>query len=102
MNPINGITVFVWSQMWQVTALLAIVASATRLVCRRRPHLAYMLWLLVLLKCLTPPIWSSPTGLFSWAQRRVMPAETGSVENDAGRTSAISTTPPRGTLQNMW
>ena len=26
-----------------------------------------MLWLVVLVKCLTPPVWSSPTGVFSWA-----------------------------------
>jgi len=30
--------------------------------------LAYVLWLVVILKCVTPPVWSSPTGAFSWAR----------------------------------
>src|SRR4029450_4673300 len=36
---------------------------------RRRPHLAYALWLVVLFKCVTPPFWSSPSGIFCWVQR---------------------------------
>lgn len=55
-----------WSQLWQVTLLIVAVAIAVRLFCRRKPHLAYALWLLVALKCVTPPLWSSPTGVFSW------------------------------------
>jgi beta-lactamase regulating signal transducer with metallopeptidase domain/tetratricopeptide (TPR) repeat protein len=66
--PTSDLAGLVWSQIWQVTALATIVGLATRLLCRRRPHLAYVLWMLVVLKCLTPPLWSSPTGLFSWAQ----------------------------------
>jgi beta-lactamase regulating signal transducer with metallopeptidase domain/protocatechuate 3,4-dioxygenase beta subunit len=57
-----------WLQFLQVSALVAAVGLLVRLGCRRRPHLAYMLWILVLLKCLIPPLWSSPTGIFSWAQ----------------------------------
>ena len=61
----------VLSQVWQVTALVVAVGLLTRLVCRHRPHLAYLLWMLVILKCITPPLWSSPTGVFSWAQVQV-------------------------------
>jgi beta-lactamase regulating signal transducer with metallopeptidase domain len=58
-------------QLWQVTAVILILGPLILIACRRRPHLAYVLWLVVLLKCLAPPIWSSPTGVFSWiaAQR---------------------------------
>ena len=56
----------VWVQVWQVTLVALAVGVVTRLCCRRRPHLAHLLWMLVLVKCLTPPIWSSPTGVFSW------------------------------------
>ena len=59
-----------WLQFLQVTVLIAAVGLLAGLVCRRRPHLAYVLWILVLLKCLTPPLWSSPAGIFSWAQAR--------------------------------
>src|SRR5271157_1039214 len=61
------------AQLWQVTALVVAVGAATRLGCRRRPHLAYALWMLVMFKCLAPPLWSSATGLFSWAQVRTEP-----------------------------
>ena len=57
-----------WSQLWQVTALIALVTLVVRLCCRRRPHLAYLLWMLVVIKCVTPPLWCSPTGVFSWMQ----------------------------------
>jgi beta-lactamase regulating signal transducer with metallopeptidase domain/tetratricopeptide (TPR) repeat protein len=70
--PTSELAGLFWSQIWQVTALAAVVGIVTRLVCRRRPHLAYALWMLVVLKCLTPPLWSSPTGLFSWAQVRTV------------------------------
>jgi beta-lactamase regulating signal transducer with metallopeptidase domain len=57
-----------FTQCWQIAALALLVAVVTRRFCRRRPHLACLLWMLVLVKCLTPPIWTSPVGLFSWAQ----------------------------------
>ena len=70
MNPISSeFTSAAWSQLWQVTALIVVVAVVVRFVCRQRPHLAHLLWMLVIVKCLTPPLWSSPAGLFSWAQR---------------------------------
>lgn len=57
-----------WAQAWQLSALVAAVAILTRLFARNRPHLAHMLWLVVLVKCLTPPVWTSPVGLFCWLQ----------------------------------
>ena len=45
-----------WLQFLQVTVLIAVVGLLAGLFCRRRPHLAYVLWILVLLKCLTPPL----------------------------------------------
>jgi len=52
-------------QFAQLSVAIMIVGTITRLFCRQRPHLAYVLWLLVLMKSLTPPIWSSPTSVFS-------------------------------------
>ena len=73
-----------WAQAWQVTTLIVVVAMATRLVARNRPHLAHALWLVVLIKCVTPPVWSSSSGVFCWLQ-------TGS----SGRsTEGASTGPP--------
>ncbi|HUT88588.1 MAG TPA: M56 family metallopeptidase [Thermoguttaceae bacterium] len=55
-----------WMQLWQVTLLIAVVALVARLAARNRPHLAHALWLVVLAKCITPPVWSSPSGVFCW------------------------------------
>ena len=54
------------TQIWQVTLLIGVVWIVSRLFASNRPHLAHALWMLVLLKCLTPPVWSSPTSGFSW------------------------------------
>lgn len=56
------------AQVWQVTALIAIVTVINRWLSRQRPHLAHVLWLVVLAKCLTPPFWSSSGGIFCWLQ----------------------------------
>ena len=52
-------------QFWQVSTLVAIVAVIASFVGNRRPHLAYLLWLLVAVKCVTPPLVGSPTSVFS-------------------------------------
>jgi beta-lactamase regulating signal transducer with metallopeptidase domain/S1-C subfamily serine protease len=58
------------TQFWQLTALIVAVALSVRLTARRRPHLAHVLWLVVLAKCLTPPLLASPGGIFCRWQPR--------------------------------
>ena len=60
----------VWNQLWQVTIVALFVAAVVRVTCRNRPHLAHTLWLLVLLKCVTPPLWSSEVSVFSHVNGR--------------------------------
>jgi len=57
------------SQAIQIAVVIALVAAISTLL-KRWPHVVYALWLVALAKCLTPPVWSSPTGLFSLAQAR--------------------------------
>lgn len=56
------------AQLWQVTLLILVVAALTRWLSPRRPHLSHLLWLVVLIKCVTPPLWASPGGVFCWLQ----------------------------------
>ena len=56
------------TQTWQVSAVAVAVWLLVRLWGRDQPHLAHCLWALVLLKCLTPPVWSSPVSAFSWIE----------------------------------
>lgn len=57
-----------WAQIWQVTLLVLLVWALVRAFGRNRPHLASVLWLVVLIKCVTPPIVSSRAGVFCWLQ----------------------------------
>jgi beta-lactamase regulating signal transducer with metallopeptidase domain len=47
---------------------ILVVAALSRWLSRRRPHLSHLLWLVVLIKCVTPPLWASPGGVFCWLQ----------------------------------
>ena len=77
MNPASDqLLRIVWTQFWQVSLLIVVVGGIAHTVCRRRPHMAHLLWILVLVKCLTPPVWSSPLGVFSWAQAESVAATT--------------------------
>lgn len=55
------------AQLLQVTAVALGAGIMVRLFARSRPHLAYLLWILVIVKCLTPPLAASRTSVFSWA-----------------------------------
>jgi beta-lactamase regulating signal transducer with metallopeptidase domain len=70
-------------QSVQLAAVVPAVALLVATLLRRRPHLAYALWLVALAKCLVPPVWSSPTGLFSWAAaERPVPAHISPLPSD--------------------
>lgn len=71
----GGLFPIFWTQCWQVSLLIAIVAAVNHMWFRERPRWAYSLWLLVIIKCLVPPIWSSRLSFFSWSQLEVSNAE---------------------------
>ena len=64
------------TQAWQITALALVVAVVVKLAAKNRPHLAHALWVLVLIKCVTPPLWGHSLGLFSQLQAQLMPDES--------------------------
>src|SRR5260221_5035822 len=81
MNLVNDRTLdLAWTQAWQLAALTIVVALVVKLGCRRRPQLAYLLWMLVIVKSLTPPLWSSPAGMFSWALVEINSPQTVAAE----------------------
>ena len=63
MNSTQWLQMIV-EQTWQVAVLASLVWLILRVVGRDRAHLAHLLWALVLVKCLTPPLWSAPFGFF--------------------------------------
>jgi len=52
----NELLPLVITQSCQIAVLAVIGALIAHFVAKNRPHLAHALWLLVLLKCLTPPV----------------------------------------------
>lgn len=54
------------AQVWQVALLAVLAWIAVKLCAADRPHLAHAIWALVLLKCVFPPVLSSPFSPFSW------------------------------------
>jgi beta-lactamase regulating signal transducer with metallopeptidase domain len=58
------------SQLWQVTLLIPVLIVVIRATCRKRSHLAYGLLLVALVKCITPPVFTSPVGVFGWMEGR--------------------------------
>ncbi len=91
----SGIESLIIDQLWQVTAVILVIGLLTHFFFRRHSHLAYAMWLVILLKCIMPPIWSSPTGVFSW-----IGAETATIRSTetsrvlpAGNTALTSSLP---------
>ena len=63
---VDAIRAAAGTQVRQVTAAIVVVGVAVWAFCRRRPQVAYALWVVVLVKCVVPPVWSSSVGVFSW------------------------------------
>ncbi|MHC4387685.1 MAG: hypothetical protein ACYSX1_03660, partial [Planctomycetota bacterium] len=44
------------TQSWQIAALVLVAAVVTLALKNRSAHVRYLLWLIVLAKCLVPPV----------------------------------------------
>lgn len=82
----SGTMALAWAQLWQVTLLIGVVAILARVLGRNRPHLVYALWLVVLVKCVTPPLFTSASGVFCWLQ----PVEQAAIDTAATTLDATS------------
>jgi beta-lactamase regulating signal transducer with metallopeptidase domain len=54
------ITNYLLTQSWQIAVLVAVIAAATLALKNRSAHFRYLLWLIVLAKCLVPPLLTVP------------------------------------------
>jgi len=53
------------TQIWQIAVLAVVVGLIVRGLAGRHPQLADLLWLVVIIKCVIPPVWTHPMALFS-------------------------------------
>ncbi len=87
------------NQCWQVAVMAMVVLVVVKLLARSRPHLAHALWALVLIKALTPPVWSTSWSPFSWAMSLSASLATSPELSDFSVIPAkdLSTQPPIAT-----
>lgn len=66
MTASNELLELVVAQIWQVTILCVVAGWLSKTLLRTSPVLKYYLGVVVLLKSVTPPLWASHCGIFSW------------------------------------
>ncbi len=54
---------YLLAQSWQIAVLIIAVALASLLLRNHSAHIRYLLWLIVLAKCLVPPLYSVPVAV---------------------------------------
>jgi len=57
---LDNLTNYLLTQSWQIALLVLVIATATWLLKNKSAHIRYLLWLIVLAKCLVPPLLAIP------------------------------------------
>jgi len=65
---LSQITNYLLTQSWQIAVLVVIVAIVNLLLSNRSAHIRYLLWLIVLAKCLVPPLLTVPVAVLPRAK----------------------------------
>jgi beta-lactamase regulating signal transducer with metallopeptidase domain len=60
---VNSVARYLFAQSWQIALLAALVALISFALRNRSAHIRYLLWLIVLAKCLIPPVYSVPVAV---------------------------------------
>ncbi len=60
---VNSVAIYLFAQSWQIALLACIVGLISFALRNRSAHVRYLLWLIVLAKCLVPPIYSVPVAI---------------------------------------
>jgi len=64
-NFLTQITNYLLTQSWQIAILVVLVTAVNLVLKNRSAHLRYLLWLIVLAKCLVPPLLAIPLPILS-------------------------------------
>jgi len=65
---LNQIVDYMLTQSWQIAVLTVAVAVAAFALKNRSAHIRYLLWLIVLAKCLVPPLFTIPLAILPRAE----------------------------------
>ncbi|MBN2315392.1 MAG: ankyrin repeat domain-containing protein [Sedimentisphaerales bacterium] len=87
---LNRITQYLLTQSWQIAVLVVVVAIVNLALRNRSAHIRYLLWLIVLAKCLVPPLLTVPLAVLPQTQTMPAPIFEGPIEPQAAPVSAPS------------
>jgi cytohesin len=78
-NYLSTITNYLLTQSWQIAILVVLIAAVNLALKNRSAHVRYLLWLIVLAKCLVPPLLTVPLAVLPQERYaepvRVLPAQ---------------------------
>ena len=89
---LRELVAYIINQSWQIALLALIVGLVTLSLRKRSAHVRYLLWLVVLAKCLVPPVFSVGIPVLQ-NDVHVMPTEQGLPLALSASTDPISKAP---------
>lgn len=89
----DQILLLLWNQAWQITLLWLMVTFAFRRFAKSRPHLGHIFCILLLIKFLIPPIWSSPVSVFSWLASAARQTSISSLWESSASSTSVKVSP---------
>ncbi|MHA2315678.1 MAG: M56 family metallopeptidase, partial [Candidatus Hermodarchaeia archaeon] len=87
----NQVASYLFTQSWQIVLLAGIVGLISLALRNKSAHIHYLLWLIVLAKCLVPPFLTLPLAVLpqkSLAERLTHPASVETLADDSVATNA--------------
>jgi len=87
-NYLTQIMDYLKTQSWQIAVLVVVVAGVALLLRNRSAHVRYLLWLIVLAKCLVPPLLTVPLAVLPVQRAVITFAPTEPIAVEPARTSA--------------
>ena len=100
-NYLTQITSYLLTQSWQIAVLVVVIAAINLALKNKSAHIRYLLWLIVLAKCLVPPLFTVPVAVLP-QQKTAAPAQISPVripmafevvDTPAAETAVSPTTP---------
>ena len=89
-NYLTQVTNYLLTQSWQIAVLVVVIAVASLALKNKSTHVRYLLWLIVLAKCLVPPLLTIPLAVLP-EEKPAMALET--MDTRAGEFSALLSAP---------
>jgi ankyrin repeat protein/beta-lactamase regulating signal transducer with metallopeptidase domain len=67
------ITKYLFTQSWQIAILVVAIAAISFVLKNKSAHVRYLLWLIVLAKCLVPPLFAVPLAILPPEKAELLP-----------------------------